>query len=110
MGPVRRPRISIAVYRPRPGRAAELRIAVEGHQPLLRAEGLATERPGLVMEAADGTLLEVFEWISGAAIEAAHANPRVMALWERLGDCCDHLPLKDLPEAQGLFAGFRPLD
>ncbi|MDP2360596.1 MAG: hypothetical protein Q8O14_07570 [bacterium] len=102
-------RISIAVYRPKPGREAELLRVVAGHLPLLRAEGLATAREAIVMQAADGTILEVFEWVSAAAIDEAHHNPLVMAHWERLGEASDHLPLKDLAEAVSLFAGFRPL-
>lgn len=103
------PHISIAAYRPKPGQEEELRAVVADHVPLLRAEGLATSRAPIVMQAADGTVLEVFEWVSSAAIGAAHENPRVQQLWVRFNAACDYVPLKELAEVQGLFAGFRPL-
>ncbi len=98
----------IALFRPKPGKEAELLACMRDHQPVLRAEGLVTDRPAYVMQAADGTLLEVFEWASPASIEAAHDNPRVHALWERYAACCDYGKLADLPEAGALFPGFTP--
>lgn len=104
------PSAVIAVYRPKPGRRRELLEIVAGHPALLRAEGLVTERPFQVWTAADGTVLEIFEWASQAAIGDAHGNPRVMALWERFGEVCDYPPLAEVPEASVVFAGFRPID
>lgn len=34
------------------------------------------------MEAGDGTVVEVFEWKSQAAIDSAHTNPEVQRLWK----------------------------
>ena len=51
----------------------------------------------------------MFEWRSAKAIEAAHANPTVQALWEEFGAACDYLPIAALPEAQQLFSEFTPL-
>ena len=62
------------------------------------------------MEAGDGTLIEVFEWRSPAAIEAAHTNPRVLAMWERYAQVCDYVPVGTVPEAAELFAEFTPLE
>ena len=99
----------IAVFRPKPGKEADLMACMRDHQPVLRDEGLVTDRPAYVMRTADGTLLEVFEWQSQAAIDAAHASPRVQALWARYAACCDCGTLADLPEATTLFPGFVPL-
>jgi hypothetical protein len=59
-----------------------------------------------ILCAENGTLLEIFEWTSQAAIDAAHANPAVLALWERYAACCDYVTLCDLPEARAVFPGF----
>jgi quinol monooxygenase YgiN len=96
----------IAAFRPKPGKEADLLACARDHLPILRAEGLATERPALVLRAADGSLLEIFEWVSHAAIEAAHTNPRVLALWKRYEACCDYVTLGDLAEAKSMFPHF----
>ena len=62
------------------------------------------------MTCADGTIVEVFEWVSTDAIAAAHSNPAVLAMWGRYTAACDIVPLHQLAEAQQLFAGFAPLD
>ena len=104
------PRAVAAAYRPKGGRARELLACVRDHLPVLRAEGLATDRPPLVLRAADGTLVEIFEWRSEEAIERAHGNPAVLALWDRFAACSDYVPLASLPEAQQPFSSFEPVD
>jgi hypothetical protein len=54
----------IVAYRPRPGKEQELLQLTREHLPILRSEGLATDRPSYVMKSADGTIVEVFEWKS----------------------------------------------
>jgi hypothetical protein len=108
------PRLVIVAYRPKPGQGAEemnmLLSELRDHAHLLRSEGLATDRPATLMRAKDGTLVEIFEWASPAAIEQAHANPRVKAMWERFEKVCDYTPLNTLAESRDLFAEFEPLD
>jgi quinol monooxygenase YgiN len=101
---------SIPAYRPKPGKEAELLAIVKQHVPILRQEGLATERPAYAMRAADGTIVEVFEWKSVEAIAAAHKNPTVMAMWERFNDVCEIVKLVDLAESKAMFAGFTPIE
>jgi len=96
----------IALFRPKPGMLAALDICVHDHLPILRAQGLATRRPSLVLRAEDGSILEIFEWVSQAAIDSAHANPAVLALWERYAACCDYITLSDLAEARTMFPSF----
>lgn len=100
-------RMVIAIYRPKPGKDAELMTCMRDHLPVLRGQGLATSRPSTLLRAADGTLLEVFEWVSQAAIDAAHSNPTVLALWKRYGACCDYITLGDLAEVGTMFPGFE---
>lgn len=104
------PRTVIACYRPRPGMAAAMLDTVRGHVPTLQRLGLATDRVPTTLQAADGTLLEVFEWVSAQAIAAAHRHPEVQAMWAEFAAVCEHVRLSQLPEAQQLFAEFTPVD
>lgn len=101
--------VVIVAYRPKPGKDADLLQLTREHLLILREEGLATSREAMVCKAADGTIIEVFEWESGGA-EKAHSNPRVRELWARYWEACDIVPLKDLAEAASMFAGFQPVD
>ena len=102
------PRPVIACYRPRPGQADTLRALVQSHVPALQRLGLATDRAPLQMVAADGSIVEVFEWVSAAAVAAAHGHPDVQAIWTAFGAVCDFPPLSGLAEAQRPFAEFAP--
>jgi len=97
----------MALFRPKPGMEAELLACMRDHLPVLRGQGLATDRPSVILRAADGTLVEIFEWVSHAAIEAAHANAVVGKLWARYSECCDYVTLGDLAEAKAMFPEFE---
>jgi len=100
--------IVIVAYRPKPGQDAALARIVREHVPTLRAWGFATGRPSLIMRAADGTLVEVFEWGHGQ-VAAAHRDARVLAMWGEFGAACDIVTLRDLAETQEMFATFVPV-
>lgn len=100
---------SIACYRPKEGKNDELLHLTREHVPILRKEGLVTERPAYAMRAKDGTVVEVFEWKSKASIEGAHSNPEVAKLWERYAAACDYVSLSTLAEAQDMFASFEAI-
>jgi hypothetical protein len=99
-------RFVIVAYTPKPGKDLELLAAVRKHLKVLRDEQLATDRPAYVMRAADGTIIEVFEWRSAEAIAQAHSNPAVGALWAEFGAACEYTPLCKLAEAHQMFAEF----
>ena len=99
-------RFVIVAYTPKAGRQKALLAAVKKHLQVLHAERLVTDKPGYVMRAADGTIVEVFEWRSAEAIAQAHTNPAVAALWAEFGAACDYTPLARLNEAQQMFAEF----
>jgi hypothetical protein len=80
------------------------------HMPILRSQNLITDRPATFMRAADGSIVEIFEWKSPEAIEQAHANPAVREMWERFEKACEYLKLEDLAEAKQMFPGFEPLE
>jgi len=101
-------RIVIVAYRPKPGCGEALRALAREHLTILKTRSLVTDRPPVLMAARDGTVVEVFEWRSREAIESAHSDPAILALWERYAAVCDYLPLANLPEASDLFAEFTP--
>jgi hypothetical protein len=76
----------------------------------LHSLGLATDRAPITMAAADGTILEVFEWASADAIQAAHKHPTVLKMWEAYGAVCDYVPLSQVPEASEMFSNFTPIE
>ena len=59
------------------------------------------------MRARDGTIIEVSEWKSQEAIDAAHKNPNVLAMWEKFFAACDCVPFRTLAEAEEMFLEFR---
>jgi len=101
--------VCIVAYRPKAGHEAELLELVRGRVPTLAKEGLVTNRVPVMMRAKDGTIIEVSEWKSHEAIEEAHRNPRVLAMWDKFFAVCDCVPLKTLAEAETMFAGFEPI-
>ena len=101
--------IVIVSYRPKPGKGTELLDLVRSRVPTLRKEGLATDRAPVIMRARNGTIIEVSEWKSHEAIDAAHKNPNVLAMWNKFFAICDCVPLKMLAEAKAMFAGFEPI-
>src|ERR1700686_1440825 len=101
--------VVVVAYRPKPGREKELLEIVRSRVPTLRQEGLVTDRVPVLMRAKDGTIIEVSAWKSREAIEEAHKNPRVLAMWDRFFAVCDCVPLKTVAEAETWFAGFEPI-
>jgi hypothetical protein len=103
-------RIVIVGYRPKPGHQADLQALVSRHAQVLREQALVSDRPAWLMRAADGTVVEVFEWLSEHSIERAHGNAAVQALWAEFAAVCDYVPVGQLPEAAALFSEFEALN
>ena len=101
--------VVIVAYRPKPGKEEELLELVRSRVPTLRKEGLVTDREPTIMRARDGTIIEVSEWKSQEAIDAAHRNSNVWAMWNKFFEVCDCVPLKMVAEAEEMFAGFQPV-
>ena len=100
----------IVAYRPKSGKEDELLELVQSRIPTLRKEGLVSDRAPTIMRTRDGTIIEVSEWKSREAIDAAHKNPNVLAMWEKFFALCDCVPLNTLAESGETFAGFEPID
>lgn len=102
--------IVIVAYRPKAGHEEELLAVVRSRVPALRKEGLVTDRTPSIMRARDGTIIEVSEWKSREAIDEAHRNPNVLALWQKFFAVCDCVPLNTVAETAEMFAGFYAIE
>lgn len=103
-------RFAIVAYTPKAGKEQDLLAAVRKHLQVLRAEQLVTDKPAYVMRAGDGSIVEVFEWRSAEAIQQAHGNPAVQALWADFGAACDYTPLTNLAETHQMFCEFDAVE
>ena len=103
-------RIVIVAYKPKPGKVDALKELTKTHVSRLKQEGLVTDREPIIMKTADGTIIEVFEWLSTEAIQKAHTNPEVQKMWGEYAAVCDYVPLNSLSEASNMFADFMPLN
>ena len=103
-------RIVIVIYRPLKGKEAALEHLVRSHHTVLQHENLVTERQPVLMKAVDGSIVEIFEWISPAAIERAHTNPVVTQLWEKFNEVCTYEKPVDLNEFHNIFSEFESLN
>lgn len=101
--------ISVACYKPKTGCEAALAELVREHLPPLRAEGLVTDRVPVVMRTADGTIVEIFEWVSQEAIAGAHSNPVVLDLWKKFEAVCTYETPASISEFQNMFGHFQPI-
>ena len=100
-------RFVIVAYTPKAGKEQQLLAAVRKHLQVLQSEQLVTDKSAYVMRAADGTIVEVFEWRSAEHIQKAHRNPAVQTLWGEFAAVCDYTPLAKLAESQQMFAEFN---
>lgn len=103
------PRTVIVGYRPKAGQHEALDVLTSTHFARLYEQGLVTRRKPFLMRARDRTVVEVFEWKSQRAIDAAHDNPAVLAMWSEYASVCDYVPVGSLAEANELFSGFDSL-
>ena len=101
---------AFAAYRPKKGKERLLREVLKDHVPILRKERLVTDRPPYLMRAVDGTFIEVFEWKSAAAIQSAHENAAVQAMWARFEEACTYESLVTLSESKEMFANFESVE
>lgn len=103
-------RIVIVCYKPKPGKASQLDQLMKTHVARLRKEGLVTDRDSILMRSQDGTVIEVFEWVSKEAIEAAHTNPVVQQMWKEYVEVCDYETPANLEEFNHIFSEFESMD
>lgn len=102
--------IVIATYRPHDGNDEALQALIRKHLPTLRKYELATDRPSMLLRAADGTYLEIFEWVSEESAGLAHEHPAIAKIWEGMGALGDMPALGQLAESKQTFPHFEPVD
>lgn len=102
--------IVIVGYKPKPGKEADLEQLMKSHHSILKAENLVTERDSIIARAKDGTIIEIFEWVSSEAMQSAHENKKVLAMWQQYEAVCKYVPIAKVPESSELFSGFIPLN
>ena len=102
--------VVIVAYQPKPGKEADLKELMKTHLPRLIQEGLVRDKESYIMETGNGTIIEVFEWLSADAIQKAHTNPIVQQMWKEYAEVCDYIPVGNLAEAVNMFASFEALN
>jgi hypothetical protein len=80
------------------------------HYPVLRKLELITDRAPVVARAGDGSIVEVFEWVSEEAAQKAHEHPEIAAVWESMGKVGDVAALSSLAEVRRPFPRFEPVE
>ncbi len=99
-------RISIAAFKPKPGKENELLQIIADRVPLLRRLGYCTDREPITMRSRDGVIIQVSEWADDAAIEKAHETPEVLEMWRCFDACSEYVKLDALAEGHDDFATF----
>jgi len=101
--------VVVCCYRPRAGRQAELLELLKDHVPTLRMLGFASGHPRTLMTAADGTVVEIFQWDSDEAARKAQEHPEVREIWERIGALAEFVPIGSVAEASRPFSPFTSI-
>ncbi|MCY4129301.1 MAG: hypothetical protein OXG15_08685 [Gammaproteobacteria bacterium] len=101
------PEIVIAMYKPHEGKDTALRELIRQHVPTLRRLELITDRPTLLVQARNGTYMEIFEW---REVGRAHEHPEVARIWEAMELVADLVSLSSLDEARRSFPHFTPIE
>lgn len=101
--------ISVACYKPKPGQEGALLELVLNHLPPLRQAGLVTDRDPIIMQCEDGTIVEIFEWISQEKLASAHTDPVVQELWKKFEVACFYKVPAEIAEFQNMFGHFKAI-
>ncbi len=102
-------RIVIVGYKPFEGKKKAMVDLMKNHWEILSNEGLVSNRKSIIMEAKDGTIIEVFGWKSKEAMELAHTNVAVQKMWAEYSDVCEYIPIGEIKESNELFSEFTPI-
>jgi hypothetical protein len=101
--------ITIGIYKAHKGKKKELMELMLQHQPLLRKEGLLTEKEGFIGLTQDNSIIEIYEWKSIGSVQQAKKNPRVQELWKKVHKISDSLGMNKITESKKSTPGFRSL-
>jgi hypothetical protein len=101
--------LALAMYKPTEGNAEKLKEILKDHIPTLRKYELIADGTAYMVQSADGTIIEVFEWINNEAKNTAHEHPAIRTIWGKMEGICEFPGLQDLPEAKRPFPNFEIL-
>ena len=94
-------------FRVRKGKEEDLMKLCREHDQTLRRLGLCTDEPATVYRGADEQgrpfMVKLFQWKSGAALDAARKHPDVQILWEAMEPLCearDGRPSMEFPHVE----------
>lgn len=102
--------VVMACFRPNKGKQDEVNELLAHNLALLRAKGLVTRRELVTLKAEDGTLVELFEWVSRRALARAEKDDEIQRLWQKFAGISQFVPIAALAEAQQAFSAFEVLD
>jgi hypothetical protein len=102
-------RIACAAYRPRAAASVDLFEFFRRELQVLRQRGHVTQRPAPVLQTRTGELVVILEWSSEHAVDDAHGDPDVMALWAQKAELADYIAPADLAGADVPFASWKVL-
>jgi predicted enzyme related to lactoylglutathione lyase/quinol monooxygenase YgiN len=102
--------VVIGTYRPKQGKDQELLALLDQSFHALRASDLLGYYPRSVLKAAEGAYLEIFEWMSPDSMDQAMKDQSIQAVWKKIGDICEMLPISSLKEAAKPFAEFERVE
>lgn len=100
--------IVIGAYKPNAGKTKALAKMLETHVDSLRLEGFATARNHILMQAKDGTFIEIYEWVSANSHQMAIRNTVISGIWGEMDKICTYIPASRVPELDNLFSEFIP--
>ena len=100
---------AMVTFRPKTGCRPEYMELIKGHYPLLRKNGMVTDRQSIIMKSVNGSVIELFEWISEKAKQDAHQSQDVIQFWDRLLELADVVTLDSLEEALIPYANFESI-
>ena len=103
-------RIVIVAYEPLPGKKEALEELAKEHWSRLNHLGFVSSREPIIVQAANGSIVEVFGWKSKEAMNKAHGSPEIREMWEEYAKVCTYIPVGKLEEANNLFSEFTPID
>ena len=96
--------LSLSAYEPRAGQGDELVRLFREELETLRRRGHVTTRRAPVVRTERGELLVVLEWSSDHAVDDAHADPEVLAVWERKAQLAEYIAPARLTGSEVPFA------
>jgi len=99
--------LAIATYKPKTGRENDFLKLLTNHIPTLHSEKLISSKDNYVMHSKNGTIIEIFEWLSREAVDKAYETQCYGSFWQQIGERADVVSLNSLEETGQPFAGFK---